>query len=118
MEIKEYAQLALRTTPPLSTQDKIINSCMGLTGECGELVDYFKKVIFHGKPCDRAHIVNEAGDIAFYMNWLLHTMGITWEEVMAVNIAKLKARYPDGFNKDASNNRDLEKERAAISEVV
>ena len=115
MDIEEYSKLALRTTNgDLSYEDCISNACMGIAGEAGELVDVFKKFLFHDKPVDVNHVVKELGDLLFYMNWLSTKLDIPWDVIMTVNIAKLSARYPNGFSAHDSNNRDLYKEEEAI----
>lgn len=116
MDIEQYSKQALRTTHSgLSPTDQIINAVMGLSGESGEIIDYIKKVLFRNKPCDQAVLVKELGDCLFYMNWLARLYGIDWAEIMTTNLAKLQARYPNGFNSIAANNRDLVAEEAAIN---
>lgn len=116
MDIEQYSKQALRTTESgLSPTDQIINAVMGLSGESGEIIDYIKKALFHNKPCDPVVLVKELGDCLFYMNWLAWLYGIDWSEIMTTNLAKLQARYPNGFNFIAANNRDLTAEEAAIN---
>lgn len=73
---------------------------LGLAGEAGEVVDYMKKVIGHGRELDRNHLVAELGDVIWYVSQLAHIHGITMSEVMKANTAKLRERYPYGFNGD------------------
>ena len=42
----------------------LLNGCLGLSGEAGELNDIVKKWIFHKKPLDREHMKKEIGDVA------------------------------------------------------
>lgn len=74
-----------------------LHMCMGLSGELGELIDAIKKSIFYRKPLDRVNAVEELGDIEFYLEGLRQGLGITREETIKGNIAKLGARYA-GFN--------------------
>ena len=78
---------------------------MGLAGECGEVVDLLKKVEYHGRPLDRDALVKEAGDLYWYFTALRLVLGISLDEVMAANVAKLRARYPDGFSIEAAQAR-------------
>lgn len=112
MDINTYSALAMRTA---GNKDPLMNGLLGLAGEAGEVVDYMKKVLFHDKEFNRTALVKEAGDLCWYLNLILVTMGITWEEVLEANIKKLEARYPDlRFNPDHANNRDTEAEDLAV----
>ena len=81
---------------------------MGLNGEAGEVIDHVKKVCFQGHELDREHLIEELGDTAWYLAVCAEALGVTLEEVLNRNIAKLKARYPDGFDKARSVNREEE----------
>ena len=83
----------------------LINGLMGLTGEAGELTDLFKKWIFHNAPLDEEHAKKEVGDVCWYIAKICHSMGWNLSEIMHMNIDKLKARYPDGFDTEKSNHR-------------
>lgn len=116
MDINTYSALAMRTA---GTKDPLMNGLLGLAGETGEVVDYMKKVLFHDKEFDRSVLIKEIGDCAWYLNLILVTMDITWEEVLEANIKKLEARYPDlRFNPDHANNRDTEAEDLAVRGAI
>jgi len=83
----------------------LINGLMGLTGEAGELTDLFKKWIFHNAPLDEQHAKKEVGDVCWYIAMICHSMGWDIDEIMQMNIDKLKARYPEGFDTEKSNHR-------------
>lgn len=83
----------------------LLMGCLGLAGEAGELLDLFKKVIFHGKSLDEVHAKKELGDVLWYVAEIAHSMGWNLDEVMQMNIDKLRARYPEGFDEDHSNHR-------------
>ena len=118
MELNEYRIKSLRTIRTLHGDEAIANASMGLCGETGELVDHLKKHLFHKAPIDRQHILKEAGDVMFYLNWIVVMFGLSWDDILSANFAKLMARYPNGFNEDDANNRDLTKEEAAIRGVL
>lgn len=75
----------------------------GMAGEVGEYVDMVKKTEFHGKGRDRAKLVEELGDIVFYVVAEAVNQGITFDEVISQNVLKLMSRYPDGFVKGGGN---------------
>jgi NTP pyrophosphatase (non-canonical NTP hydrolase) len=80
---------------------------LGLTGEAGEVADLIKKHLFHGRALDRAQLVKELGDVLWYVAFTATTLGVPLSEVAAANVAKLRARFPSGFNHaDAAAKRD------------
>ena len=83
----------------------LVNGLMGLTGEAGELTDLFKKWIFHNAQLDEQHAKKEVGDVCWYIAMICHSMGWDIDEIMQMNIDKLKARYPEGFDTEKSNHR-------------
>lgn len=117
MTPREYQMLAMRTKDDIATYRlfkaahenehtaDLLTACMGLSGEVGELVDMFKKHIFHEKELDDTHAIKELGDVMWYAALLCDAMEWDLETVMAMNIAKLEARYPEGFDVDRANNR-------------
>ena len=97
--------------------DAIIRLNHAITGICteaGEIADGLKKHIFYGKPLDKVNMVEELGDLYWYINIAQDVLDITTEEVQAINNAKLRARYGSKFSEEAAINRDLEKERKIL----
>lgn len=72
---------------------------LGIAGEAGEVADYMKKVIGHGKKFDATTLTEELGDVLWYVSQLAWIHGITMSEIMRVNEEKLRKRYPGGFKK-------------------
>lgn len=71
----------------------LIHAVMGVCGEAGELLDAVKKAAVYDKPLDRENVVEELGDMEFYLEQLRQRLGITREETLDHNIAKLSVRY-------------------------
>jgi len=123
--MKEYQELAMRTNDGkcgkrvydrLMDQDsdylgglpdlgELFNGSLGLTGESGEVADMIKKYIFHGHDLDKKALVKELGDVCWYVALLAHAIDVDFEEILSLNIDKLKSRYPEGFSESASINR-------------
>ena len=114
----EYQELAMRTNDGKSLErlchaigyedidiGSLLMGCLGLAGESGELLDLFKKWIFHNKPLDKDHAKKELGDVLWYVAEIAHSMEWNLDEIMQMNVDKLKARYPEGFSVDLSNHR-------------
>ena len=74
---------------------------VGISGESGELLDAIKKVVIYGKPIDRKNVVEELGDLEFYMEGLRQGLNITREETLDANKLKLLGkRYASGSYSD------------------
>ncbi len=125
MNGNEYQNLAMRTNDGNSTRrlldmtisdtkqnrinedtGTILNACLGLSGEIGEFNDMIKKWIFHEKELDIEHLKKECGDILWYVAMMCHAFNWNLDEIMQMNINKLKARYPEGFDIFRANNRE------------
>lgn len=104
-ELNEYQKLAQRTSNHLAPSGKIENGCLGLAGESGEVCDILKKHLFQGHEFDRGAMIDELGDVLWYLAEAAAGLGVTLEEVATHNIAKLRERYPDGFSADRSIHR-------------
>mgnify|MGYP003300481633 CR=1 FL=1 len=107
MTINEYQKLAMTTlNPDLDKKDVLINGVMGLCGESGEVIDIVKKHLAQGHELDRDKIIKELGDVAWYIAEIATVLDVELEEVLALNIEKLKKRYPEGFSTEKSVNRE------------
>ena len=77
---------------------------MGLNGEAGECIDVLKKHDYQGHTLDTVKLLDELGDVLWYIVESAVGIGTTLEEVAQHNIAKLRARYPEGFSAARSIN--------------
>ena len=92
------------TADDFGTQD-LLHATIGLVGEVGELSDSIKRNLFYGQEFDRENIIEELGDIFYYLTALLICYGTDLDEVTYENGKKLAQRYPQGFTKEASIQR-------------
>ena len=83
----------------------LLNGCLGIAGEAGELIDMVKKFTFHSANLDHEHLKKEVGDLAWYMAMICQSMGWDLDEILQMNVDKLKARYPEGFSTERSAHR-------------
>ena len=96
---------------------RLIHAVMGIGTEFGEIMDLVKKNMFYGKPFELLTLKEECGDLLFYLQMILNHYGSSLEEIMAMNIAKLTTRYPEGYTKDKAIFRDKEAERKAMKNI-
>jgi NTP pyrophosphatase (non-canonical NTP hydrolase) len=118
MDAHDYQLAANRTLGlkdrELTHADRLIILCaLGLGGEAGEVVDVVKKWLFHGHDYDQVKIIAEMGDVAYYLANLATLLGFTLSDVFEANEAKVRARYPDGFDSQRSIHRDSLAEQVA-----
>lgn len=99
----EYQQLAMRTAT-LKCFDPA-NAALGLTGEAGEVADEVKKCLYQGREWDSEKIIEELGDVLWYVALMAKYFGAPLDFVMEYNLDKLRKRYPDGFSFEASEKR-------------
>lgn len=99
---------------PAHVNEFILHGALGISTEAGEILDAVKKSIFYGKPFDLVNLQEEIGDCLWYLAILAKEAGMSFEDIMAQNIAKLKARYPDKFTEERALNRDLVAERREL----
>lgn len=102
MTANEYQMAALRTCNVNGDQQLILNGVLGLTGEAGECADLVKKYTFQGHKLDYEHMAKELGDVAWYLAITAYGLGYDLDTIFQMNIDKLKARYPEGFDAERS----------------
>lgn len=106
MNANDYQKQAMRTlNPQLDKKDVLINGVMGLCGESGECIDLVKKHLAQGHELDREKLVKELGDVAWYLAETAYALDVDLESVLQGNLDKLRARYPEGFDKEKSVDR-------------
>lgn len=88
---KPGADIVAQLTPEMA---HLWHMATGVSGEAGELLDAVKKAAIYSKPLDTENVIEELGDLEFYMEGIRQGLGITREDVLQANIAKLAKRYP------------------------
>ena len=81
---------------------------LGIAGEAGEVADLAKKQVFHAHPWNTDvadKLEKELGDVLWYVAATADSIGVTLDEVATMNVEKLRARYPAGFDPERSKNR-------------
>jgi NTP pyrophosphatase (non-canonical NTP hydrolase) len=107
MTLNEYQELAQRTSnKALDNKGHLFNGVLGLAGEAGECADLVKKCYFQdARPIDD-DLIDELGDVLWYVAETAMALGLTLEEVAVRNVEKLKKRYPEGFEAERSLHRE------------
>lgn len=97
---KDGAQILTELTP---AKCHVWHMATGVAGEAGELLDAVKKHVAYNKRLDLANVIEELGDLEFYMEGLRSALDITREQTLEANYDKLmNKRYPNGFSNEAA----------------
>lgn len=114
--LKTEASDASKIIPRLEQNWRLLHALIGINTENGELQDQFKKHIFYGKPLDSINLIEELGDLMWYVALACDELSVSFDQVFERNIAKLQVRYKDAckFTETQALNRDLEKERKIL----
>ena len=87
----------------------LLTAALGLAAESGEFTEVVKKIILQGKPYNEEnifHMKRELGDVCWYIAQACMALDTTFDEIIEMNVDKLKARYPGGeFDVHKSENR-------------
>ena len=110
-ESKDYSAFDKRTyelTKDIPVE-RLLTAALGICAEGGEFTEVVKKIVFQGKPVNDEnifHMKRELGDICWYLAQACMALDTTFDEVIEMNVEKLKARYPGGeFDVHFSENR-------------
>lgn len=102
-----YQDLAMRTkNKNLTKNEQLRNAAYGLNGEAGEVIDLLKKHEFQGHPLKTESLVDELGDLLWYIALACDALGVKLEDAMRYNVDKLRKRYPEGFDAERSIHRE------------
>lgn len=96
-----YPVFVSRLIKDMGTEkDNLMHPAIGIAGEAGELLDAIKKHWAYNKPLDIENVIEELGDLEFYIEALRQEIGIDRDEILTANIRKLSARYHKGTYSD------------------
>lgn len=101
-----YDQFVARILKPLPEQLNALHIAIGLAGEAGEAGDAIKKEYIYNKGRNITHIIEELGDLEYYLQAAYNHYGLTRQEVIQANANKLSVRYAGlYYSDDAANAR-------------
>jgi len=78
----------------------LLHMAVGISGEAGELLDAVKKHVIYGKDLDLENVIEELGDLEFYMQGLRDELSLVREQCIRANVDKLSERYSSGSYSD------------------
>ncbi len=87
----------------------LLHMAVGISGEAGELLDAIKKAVIYNKPIDRENVIEELGDLMFYMEGMMQNLEVSGQECIEANIKKLGVRYQGGVYSDKAAQERADK---------
>jgi len=93
-----------------------LHMAVGVSGEAGELLDAIKKHAIYCRDVDLENVIEELGDVEFYLEGIRTAFNISREDTLKHNLGKLltgsKARYAEQVysNTQAQTRQDKEGE--------
>lgn len=81
----------------LTKNEKLLDSAAGLAEEAGEILSLVRKHAFQSKTLEHDRLSEELGDALWCLAMTARHAGTSLESVAQANVAKLRARYPDGY---------------------
>ena len=101
----EYQELAARTiNKDLNNVQQEAHALHGMVGEIGEIHSIYQK-FYQGHGISEDHLKKELGDLLWFIAEYCTALGWDLEDIMQMNIDKLRARFPEGFEVDKSLHR-------------
>ena len=97
-----------RSTHIISPMRKTKRAASGLVNEAGELNSLVHKAVYRGHEIPAADMLDEAGDVLFYLQAFCNAMHITLDELAELNVIKLTIRYPNGYDMSVDKERSDE----------
>lgn len=85
-----------------SSKMDLMHCAVGASGEAGEVLDLIKKHVFNNREIDRQKLIEELGDVEFYLQGLRNALDIERDQIIQANVIKLDRRYRDGYSDEAS----------------
>jgi len=113
MDSNKYLELSNRTCKHIGAEGVVIlpemydllHATLGISGEAGELLDAVKTSFIYNKELDFVNAKEELGDILWYVALACRTLGVSFDEIMQMNIDKLTKRYPEKYTDEAASER-------------
>lgn len=104
--VAKLAKPGKQIVQDLSADDAhLLHMAVGICGEAGELLDAIKKKVIYRKELDVENVIEELGDLEFYMEGMRQKLGISRELCVQRNTEKLTKRYGEVYSNEAAVKR-------------
>lgn len=96
--------VALTINRNLTSDEQRLHALYGIASEAGKLNGIYQKA-YQDREIDGSKLINELGDLLWFIVEYCNAMDWTLENIMMTNIQKLRKRYPNGFEEERSLHR-------------
>ena len=93
----------------------VLHGAIGIITEAGEVAEYLLRWS-EGNPFDRVNVLEESGDVSWYVVRTLRGIGVSLEQSNRANIDKLRGRHGEAFDVFRDANRDLNAEHSKLED--
>lgn len=83
----------------------LLHMAIGASGEALEIQEAVKKHVIYEQDLDIENVIEEIGDVLFYLQGIVNILGLDLEEIIQHNIDKLSKRYPSGYSNESAKTR-------------
>lgn len=112
MTINEYQKRAyIAIQPHTDKKDEILNWAVGLSEECGEVMNHIKHHCWGHEDLNLVEISKEIGDVLWYLSALCTVLDLDFETVATLNMRKLEHRFGGVFSDKKSKARHEQEEK-------
>jgi NTP pyrophosphatase (non-canonical NTP hydrolase) len=105
-----YDMFVLKLFKVMSHEKMVSHALRGLASEVGELTDTFKKHLDYEQELDMTNVLEELGDMRFYLQALMNIYGLDEQTVLQLNADKLSVRYHNLLYSDLAAKLRKDKE--------
>lgn len=95
---------------------ELFHCIIGVSSESGELAEALTRQMY-GQPLDKVNMIEEIGDVCWYLVHLASYCCGSLKQAMILNIKKLLKRYRGGYSDKKAINRDTSEERKILESV-
>lgn len=90
----------------------------GIIGICTESIELLQALKFDGSPLDKVNLIEELGDILWYVLIMCDQLDVSLDTVIQTMIDKLQTRYPEKYTNERAIQRNIKKERNILQTSI
>lgn len=96
---------------------RVMHGIIGTVTESVEMLEALNTAMRNGTDIDGVNLLEEVGDLAWYVAIVIDALGGDWNKILEANLAKLAKRYAGNtFDAQATINRDVDAERTLLED--
>ena len=118
MDFKDYQNRGYTAIQPHTDEkDTVLNWMVGLAEEVGEVAGHVKHCYYGNESISSEKVASELGDVLWYLMALTTSLGLNFDTVATLNLAKLEYRFGGKFSEEASKQRHSNEQKFNQTEL-